>query len=267
MKHGTWLAICLFGSAPMAWNQPARPAFEVASVKVHEFPPGMMGLQIGGPSQLHISGNRVNTMGSLEMLVMAAYHGKLHQVSGGPKWTDRAGNPLVFDIDARVEGEGVAAMEQVRLMLQSLLAERFHLQIHQENKEVPVYALTVDKGGPKLKESAPGTETKAAGSFSRGNWKNSYTNMSMGELTTHIASNFDRPLLDRTGLTGSYDFLLEYRATNLYVSPEQAAAAAQRADAGPTIFTALQLLGLKVVQTRGPVEMTIIDSAEKPSAN
>jgi uncharacterized protein (TIGR03435 family) len=269
MKLAITVAICIFLSSPMAWNQPAKPAFEVASIKLREFPPGITGIQVGGPSTLRISGNRMTTSGSLLSLVMAAYSRRLHEVSGGPGWTDREGNPLVFDIQAKAEGGGVLAMDQARLMMQALLDDRFRLKVHREAKDLPVYELTVDKNGPKLKESAPETETKAKTTQARGIWKFTYTNVSMGDLVARVASNFDRPLLDKTGLKGSYDFTLEYRRLNLAMPTDEAAAIAQRAnaDAGPSIFTALQLLGLKVIHTKEPIEILVIDHAEKPSEN
>jgi uncharacterized protein (TIGR03435 family) len=265
MKHASTLAICMLMASPIAWSQPVKPAFEVASIKLHELPPGMMGLQIGGPSTLRISGNRVATFGSLSMLIMAAYNLRLHQIAGWPEWTDPSGNPLLFDIQAKADGSGVLSMDQARQMMQTLLADRFHLQVHQDSKEVPVYELTVDKNGPKLKETAPGTESKATSVLSHGVWKINYANFSMADLVTRIASNFDRPLLDKTGLKGSYDFTLEYRRVN----PDDAVAAVPRAnaDTGPSIFSALQQLGLKVVHIKDPIEVTVIDHAEKPSEN
>lgn len=267
MKHAATVAIGIFLAAPIAWSQPAKPAFEVASIKLHEFPPGITGIQIGGPSALRISGNRVTTFGSLPMFVMAAYNLRLHQVSGAPEWNDREGNPLVFDIQAKAEGG--LTLDQARQMMQTLLADRFQLKVHQETREVPVYELTVDKTRPRLKETAPGTESKATSVLSRGVWKITYTNLSMGDLATRIASNFDQPLLDKTGLQGSYDFTLEYTRANPNMSADEAAAMARRgnADAGPTIFSALQQLGLKVVHTKAPIEVTVIDHVEKPSEN
>jgi uncharacterized protein (TIGR03435 family) len=269
MKHVTPLAVCILLGSPLAWNQTAKPAFEVASVKLHEFPPGMTGLQIGGPSELRISGNRVATFGTLTQFVMAAYELRLHQVSGGPEWTDREGNPLTFDIQAKAEGGDALAPDLARQMMQALLADRFRLKLHRETKEMPVYVLTADKNGPRLKETAPGTESKSTSAFSRGVSKFSYTNFSMTDLVTHIASNFDRPLLDKTGFKGSYDFTLEYRRVNPQLFADEAAAMARRgnADAGPSIFDALKLLGLKVIQSKEPFEITIIDQAEKPSEN
>jgi uncharacterized protein (TIGR03435 family) len=250
-----------------AWNQTASPAFEVASIKLHEFPPGITGLQIGGPSALQVSGNRVSTMGSLGMLVMGAYDLRLHMVSGEPDWRDREGNPMVFDIQAKAEGEGAVSQEQARLMLQRLLTDRFQLKLRREIRELPAYDLTVDKGGPKLKETAPGTEAKTTSKQAQGLWKASYTNLSMSDLVLRIASLFDRPLLDKTGLKGSYDFTLEYRRNVKNLADSSAVSMQSGGDTGPTIFTALQLVGLKVVQAKEPIAIVVIDHAEKPSEN
>lgn len=262
MNHAMILSGCLVLSCPIAWSQPAAPAFEVASIKVHEFPPGMTGLQVGGPSALQISGNRVTTSGSLATFIMGAYGMRLHTVSGGPEWTDRDGNPVVFDIQAKAEGDGVLSPQQARLMMQTLLADRFHVKFHRESREMPAYALVVDKNGPKLQAAAPDTESKASGTFSRGIWKSTYTNISMADLVGRIASNFDRPVFDKTGLQGGYDITLEYRR-NL----KDLSAGVPVGEAGPTIYTALQKVGLKVVSAKEPVEIIVIDHAEKPSEN
>src|SRR5262249_8543428 len=116
-------AICVLLAASLGRTQSTPPAFDVASIKLHEFPPGMTGLQVAGPAQLQISGTRISTLGSLPMLVMAAYNRHLHEVSGGPQWTDREGNPLVFDIQARAEGDSVLTLDRARQMMQTLLAD------------------------------------------------------------------------------------------------------------------------------------------------
>jgi uncharacterized protein (TIGR03435 family) len=267
MKHAATLVVCILLGSQAAWNQPANPAFEVVSVKVRESPPGMSGLQVGGPSPLHISGNRVTTSGTLATFVMAAYKLRLYQVTGGPQWTDREGNPLLFDIQA--EAEGVLVPDQARQMFQTLLADRFHLQFHQETREMPAYELTVDKNRAKLKGTTPGTESNSTSVLSHGVWKFTYTNFSMGDLATRIASNFDQPLLDKTGVQGGYDFTMEYRRVNPNMSAEESAAMAQRGntETGPTIYDALEQLGLKVIHTKGPVAITVIDRAEMPSGN
>jgi len=237
----------------------SQPAFEVASIKIHEMPAGMTGLQIGGPSNLRISGDRVTTFGTLGMLVMAAFQVRLHEIAGEPDWTDPMGNPLTFDIQAKAGS--VPTTEQARQMMQSLLVERFHLKAHQETRELPVYEVTLDKGGPKLKESDPGAETKSTSAVTRGVWKIDFTNFTMTEMATHIASNFDQPLLDRTGLKARYDFTLQYRRVLHGMTADQIAALS------PTIYHALQQLGLRVVHTKAPAEIIVIDHAEKPGEN
>lgn len=133
----------------------AAPSFEVASVKLHTFPPGAFGFGPGPGGEeanIHISGNRV-TIGqsSLTRLVMAAYNVKDFQIAGVS--ATLLGLDQLYDITAKVEGEDTPALEQVRLMLRSLLAERFQLRLHRETKELPVYNLVVGKNGPKLKAS------------------------------------------------------------------------------------------------------------------
>ena len=261
-------AIWILLAAPVfcAQSSAPAPAFEVASIKLHQLPPGIMGVQIGGPSALRISGNRLSTFGSLPMLVMAAYNLRLHEVSGGPEWTDGNSNPLVFDIQAKAEGDGVLAPESARQMLQTLLASRFHLELHVETREMPVYEIAVDKNGPKLKEAPPGAENTASTKFAKGIWIIRYPSISMSALALNLASNFDRPLLDKTGLGGTYDVTLEYRRPGVLSSAGEPGQPVN-AETEPSIFTALQQLGLRVVRAKGPVEITVIDRAEKPSEN
>ena len=107
---------------------------------------------------IRISGNRVTLqMIGLKGLVMAAYNVKEYQVSGGPRWASEPDG--MYDISAKTEGDAAQSMDQVRSMLRSLLAERFHLKLRRESKELPVYNLVVVKSGLKLKEA---TETAAA---------------------------------------------------------------------------------------------------------
>jgi len=156
-------------------------------------------------------------------------------------------------------------------MLQTLLAERFQLKFHRETKELPVYDLVVGNNPPKLKPSAPDVESKAALSANR--LRMDYTNVSMSELVLRIGPQFDRPLFDKTGLQGGYDFALEYVPSlpgGVNMSPEEAAAFAKLypADEAPTLPVALQQqLGLKVAPAKEQVEILVIDHVERPSAN
>src|SRR5580693_645652 len=121
--------------------QDARPAkssplaFEVASVKPHEFARGQFAFRTASlESDVRISGNRVTTQGLLAGLIMTAYKLRTFQVSGAPEWLNETGRYQLYDIEARVAGDGVPTMDEVRKMLQTLLAERFQLKFHRETK-------------------------------------------------------------------------------------------------------------------------------------
>jgi uncharacterized protein (TIGR03435 family) len=247
-------------------------AFEVASVKLHVFARGQRAFATASrESDIRISGNRVTTQGLLAGLVMTAYKLRTFQVSGAPEWRDETGRIQLYDIEARAPGDGAPAMDAVRQMLQTLLAERFQLKFHRETKEMPVYDLVVGNNPAKLKPSAPDVESKTVLSANR--LRMDYTNVSMSELVLRIGPQFDRPLFDKTGLQGGYDFALEYMPSlpgGVNMPPDEAAAFARLypADEAPTLPVALQQqLGLKVAPAKEQVEILVIDHAERPSAN
>jgi uncharacterized protein (TIGR03435 family) len=201
----------------------------------------------------------------LRMLIMSAYDVKAFQISGGPDWisTDR------WDIQAKVEGvEGRLTMPQQRPMLQALMADRFQLKIHKETREMPVYALLVDKKGTKLVEHTTGEVQVRSG-----NGMLSVKKHGMEWLAFWLAQQLGRVVIDQTNLKGEYDFQLEWTpdpgqggAESIGLPPEMPRPRAETT--GPSIFTALQeQLGLHLVSQKGPVEIVVIDSVEKPSAN
>jgi uncharacterized protein (TIGR03435 family) len=139
------------------------------------------------------------------------------------------------------------------------LTVRFHLALHRQTKEMPVYALVAGRGGPKFKESAPGATPRQSGSVSLTTVTSTFTKSSMEALVRVLSGAADRPVLDQTGLSGLYDFKLEFAC-------DPAAAAAETS--ASSIFTAVQeQLGLKLESTKGPVEVIVIDRAERPSEN
>jgi uncharacterized protein (TIGR03435 family) len=142
-------------------------------------------------------------------------------------------------------------------LLQSLLADRFHLQIHRDMKEMPVYALVPGKNGPKLKPSLPDAKASAS---ARSGPVNAimFSKASMAQFASTLSGFADRPVLDKTGLTGAYDLKLQWSDDSQ---------AAQDSGA-PSLFTAVQeQLGLKLEAQRSPVEVLIIDQAERPTEN
>jgi bla regulator protein BlaR1 len=262
------LAIMVAGSrAPdwIAFAQPApRPSFEVASVKPADTNDQLffIGFQPGG---------RFTANANLKMVIGAAYDVRNHQISGGPSWIESA----KFEIEAKAENgadfaPGPNGAGQERLMLQSLLEERFKLALHRETKEEPVYELTVGKGGPKLKEVAdPGKGGPQGMGMGRG--KLTGTAAPIAILVNVLSQQLGRSVIDKTGLGGRYDFTLTY-------TPDASQAAAFGPPGpnappppdpnGPSIFTAIQeQLGLRLESAKGPVDVLVIDHAEKPDAN
>lgn len=149
-------------------------------------------------------------------------------------------------------------------MLQALLADRFHLRLHREMRQVAAYLLTVGKNGPKFKEAAGEGGPLLWGLSRKPNGDPAVRltgdKTSMTRLADSLASLTGRPVLDRTGLKGSFDFTMEYAS-----EPD---APGSTPFSGPSMFSAFQeQLGLKLDAAKAPVEVLVIDSVEKPSAN
>jgi uncharacterized protein (TIGR03435 family) len=191
-------------------------------------------------------------------LVRVAYALELHEgidnlVSGGPAWakSDR------FDIEAKAEQP--TTREQLLLMLQGLLADRFKLRMHRDTKMVQGFALVVEKDGPKLKpatgnEEHPGTILPGPAPYSI-----SGQSVLMSALASSLSGR-GQPVTDKTGLTGRYTFTLQYLPDTLGTAPP----ARGRPDL-PLLFQALrEQLGLRLEPEKTPLNVIIIDSAEKP---
>ena len=222
-------------------------SFEVASIRAH--PPAVDQPLIKKPDTdpVHVSGNRLDVqMIGLKGLVMAAYNVKEYQVSGGPGWASRIDS--VWDISAKAAGDAAPTAAQVRVMLQNLLMERFRLKLRRESKQLPVYNLVVDKSAPKLQRAA---EKPPAPGMRRG---------SIDQLAALLSLMADRPVIDKTGLAGQYDY-----SNGL----AQLDAGAQ--DSAETISRTLEAirtqLGLKAEPSKAVIEMLVIESAEKPAEN
>lgn len=200
-----------------------------------------------------------------------------NQVVGEPPWSSTDG----FDIEAKVAPADVATLgkmnfEQRRAMFQTILTERFKLVVHHETRELPMYILTVAKGGPKLKDSGPDDPASTAPRrrglmMNRG--KLTGTDAQLSGLVTLLSRQLGRPIVDKTGLTGNYDFTLEWAPDDGGPAPPKpqdgsATSTANAPDPGASVFTALQeQLGLKLESTKGPVDVVVIDHIEKPTEN
>lgn len=180
------------------------------------------------------------------------------QIVGLPAWAKA--EPLT--VEAKMDADTAAALEklppmerwkQTQLMLQSLLGDRFALKFHHDTKELPTYDLTVAKGGSRMKRSA--SETGGHAEYSSG--KVEAAAVSMENFAMNLSFTAGRIVLNRTGLEGGYDFTLDY-------APEGADAS----DTRPSLFTALEeQLGLKLVPSKGPVDVIVIDHIERPTEN
>ena len=221
--------------------------FEIASVKLRTVkpPPGSS----FGPAP----GGRFNAIGiNVATMIIYAYDVKLYQISGATEWMYAE----AYDIAAKAPTESTLTIEQVRPMLQALLADRFALKFHPGTKEMQVYALKIGKKGPKVKLSSPAATPSVnyrMGALSQMN----FAKTSLPQFARALSNFADRPVIDRTNLKGNYDVKLEWNSDD-----------AQPDSRAPGLFTAIQeQLGLKLEAQKGPVEMMLIDHAERPSEN
>jgi uncharacterized protein (TIGR03435 family) len=204
-------------------------------------------------------------------LLSIAYGIRTGLVSGLSGWADSARfdiNAKQIDYDPKVS----YTKEQTRAMLATMLEDRFHVKVHIEVKELPVYDLVVTKDGPKFKENpappvdpnAPDDAKKGRGNTGingrNGNIELTATAIPITGLVSALSNQIDRTVIDKTGLKGEYDFHLKWTSEN---APQPVAD-----DAPPLLFTALQeQLGLKLVASKGPVNTLVVDHVEQPTEN
>jgi uncharacterized protein (TIGR03435 family) len=264
-----------FSALASAQTPAPRPEFEVASIKPNTSGNNMISMR---PP---VGGRFTATNVRLKMLVELAYNVKSFEISGGPGWIDSDG----YDINAKA-ADGNTSLDQLRPLLQMLLEDRFKLMVHREKKEMPVYALMAAKNGPKLPEAKEGGCVKfgpdspppplpapgqlppiLCGGFLRAPNLLQAGKVDMKQLVNVLSDVLGRPVIDKTGYTGTFDVKLEF-------SPEGTSFGGggfrppPSDDSKPSIFTALQeQLGLKLESQKGPGEVLIIDHAEKASEN
>jgi uncharacterized protein (TIGR03435 family) len=195
------------------------------------------------------------------MLVQQAWAISGYRIYGGPSWLDSTR----FNIAAKApDGAGNLTLDQMRPMLQTLLTDRFHLVLHRDTKELPLYRLVVSKNGKKFRESAASGEPQSR----MGTGQITDEKASLDALASQLGQQLGRFVVNETGLGGDFAFHLEWTpdpGQNLGGDSDTPPPAG--AD-GPSIFTALQeQLGLKLESAKGPVEVLVIDNAEKPDAN
>jgi uncharacterized protein (TIGR03435 family) len=251
-------ALVAFGKAP--------PAFDVASVRPANPRQGI-------DMQTFPNGRLTATNCSLKQLIEAAYNFKPYLVSGGPAWLDTDRFDISAQADeaagkdpARVIAMGRDAPLRMMLMLQTLIEDRFKVKVHRDTKQDTVYDLTVSKNRPRLDASTGGADERPLVSVGRdcpcdftkpaSAMRATGKRATMSMLAAHLSGTLGRPVRDKTNLPGEFDFVIHYSVDD------------GQSDAGPSIFTAIQeQLRLRLEATKGPVEILVIDHAEKPSAN
>jgi len=247
---------------PKAMPADAKPTFEVATIKPSR-PEERFSLLVNRSGMLN------TTATSLSDLIKFAYNIHPRQIAHGPGWLESD----KFDVTGKPDVAGTPSIAQLRSMVQQLLADRFQLKFHREPKELSVYAITILKTGPKLtkNDSNPNGLPGYGGGGPRGMV---VRNSTIAEWAAILQANIlDQPVVDQTGLGANrYDFILKWtpdQAQAQIASPGAAApTAADNPDAPPDLFTAFeQQLGLKLVSTKAPVDVLVIDRAEKPSEN
>jgi uncharacterized protein (TIGR03435 family) len=220
-------------------------AFEAASIR-----PNLSG---GMNTRIDISGERLTiTNASVKTLIRNAYDILSFQLAAEPRWLDTE----MYDIVATAGSGEKISPDRFRLLLQSLLADRFRLKVHWATRETSVYALVMDRERPGLKEShepqEPGINTQKGPGGAR--MKGSGEPISI--LATNLGNQLGRFVIDRTGLHGEYDWMLEWDPVPTPDSTK------------PSLFTALQVqLGLRLKAQKGPMEVLVVDRVERPSEN
>ena len=202
---------------------------------------------------------------TLKLLIAAAFDVSPRAISGGPGWVEFDH----FDILAITPGDVRPTHDEQMKMLRSLLSDRFKLTFHREQKVFSIYQLELASGGPKLKPStaAPDDPPQLISTVYPQRIVLPARNVNMGDLASLLQrAILDRPVVNKTGLSGRYDFDLTWAPDETQLNGDIPAASTDAPSA--PLFTAMpQQLGLRLEATRGPVDALVIDTAEKPTAN
>ena len=237
----------------------APPVFDVAAIRQNLSDHTARTHIISSPNDGHFTA--INA--TLKQLLRFAYGLPETRIVGAAAWLDAT----KFDVEAKADSsvdeqmKGLssdAGREQKQKMLQALLAERFGLKAHEETRELPIYVLVVAKGGAKFLDSKADGTTIDSG-HGRIDVRGGANSVAL--LAEELARQLDRVVVDQTGIQGRYNLSLQW-------TPDDQAGSSSTADAGPSIFTALQeQLGLKLESQKGPVKVLVIDHIEMPSQN
>jgi uncharacterized protein (TIGR03435 family) len=236
---------------PKVMAADADPDWEVATVKPSD-PNDPAG------QHMNVRGRQLRLLDTtVEQFLLLGYSVQKGQLADLPSWatTQR------WDVEGVPDVEGEPSLKQLQGMIQKILAKRFGLQLHHEQREMPVYALTVAKGGPKMvaNTSDPNGWLHQQNGENNGRHVEQLKNTSMAELAQILQFHVDRAVVDQTGLKGRWDFNLQWTVDD---APTTAP------DAPPGLFTAIQdQIGLKLERVKAPADVLVIDKVERPEAN
>jgi uncharacterized protein (TIGR03435 family) len=253
IRRGLCVLALVIGSMAQGQNKPERLTFEVASIRLSS-----ANNQNGGIKALPGGHGYTSQNIPIKLIISLMYKVPMRQIKGGPDWlaNDR------YDIEARADRP--YNIDDLHVMFQNLLADRFKLKFHKEIKEGPVYALTVDKPGLKMKVNDTPQDFNIP--VNGGNGDVVGKRVPMAYLCWYLGQTLQadgRPVINKTGLDNNYDFSLTFAP----VLPPDVPAPPEFRDR-PSIFDALrEQLGLKLAAEKGPVEYYVIDSVERPSDN
>jgi uncharacterized protein (TIGR03435 family) len=266
------LLAAVFAAASAIHAQTPAPQLEVATVKPSNPAKEHLGLYWRQPDGFRLEGQTLRGMISNAYSVQSSVKGL---IQGGPAWMLSD----AFDVQVKVDAATTERWsklpqqpvdEERRAVLRELLAERFQLKVHRELRERPAFVLTVAKGGPKLgsplteKDLQAGVPPSRINFFGPGHWEGHFALLSNLSRSLVGQPEIGRPVVDKTGLTGQYDFTLRWTP----VDTGSAAAPADPSEQWPSLFTALEeQLGLKLTPQKEPIEVIVVDSVEKPSEN
>ncbi len=255
LPHAFTVPALLAQAAPeqVAAQKAEQPAFDVSTIK-----PNKSG-STRSSSLITDYGTYTGENIDLKSLLSLSFGVRPDLIFGLPSWAESTR----FDVSAKVVDSEVKDLttltrQQRRAMMQALVTDRFQLKSHMETRTLPVYELMIAKGGVKFKES---TATGGRSGISTRNTELTAINSAIANFTNTLSDYLHRAVIDKTGLTGKYDFALKW-------ARDDSQNADVAADAGPSLFTAVQeQLGLRLQSAQGPVQVLVVDQIEQPSEN
>jgi uncharacterized protein (TIGR03435 family) len=237
---------------PQRMAQNADPGWDVATVKPSD-PNDPRG------QHMNMSGRHMMFLDTtVEQFLLLGYGVQKSQLAGEPDWAKTE----KWDVDGVPDVEGQPSWPQMQGLMRKILDQRFGMKLHREQRQLPVFALIVAKGGPKitLNTSDPNGMMSQRNPTINGQHTEDIKNALMSELALVLQFHVDRPVVDQTGLKGRYDFILKWTTDESKLPTD--------VNAAPGLFTAIQeQIGLKLEPVKAPAEVLVIDTVERPTAN